>query len=192
MVHTGEKVSVDGIIESGEASIDQASITGEFMPVRKTDGEEVFAGTVVRNGRIIIQAQKVGDQTAVARIIHMVEEASYQKASIQVYADNFSASFIPINFALAAVVYMITRSPIRALNMLIIDYSCGVRLSTATALSASICNAARNGILIKGSNYIEMLSKSDTLILDKTGTITEGKAQVVTIVPTGTVIRNKT
>ncbi len=186
MVHTGEKISVDGVIESGEALIDQASITGEFMPVRKTVGEEVFAGTVVRNGRIIIQARQVGDQTAVARIIHMVEEASYQKASIQAYADNFSASFIPVNFGLAAVVYMITRSPIRALNMLIIDYSCGVRLSTATALSASICNAAQNGILIKGSNYIEMLSKSDTLILDKTGTITEGKAQVVSIVPTGT------
>lgn len=183
MVHTGEKISVDGIIESGEASIDQASITGEFLPVRKVAGEPAFAGTVMRNGRVIIRAEKVGDQTAVARIIHMVEEAAYQKASIQAYADNFSASFIPVNFALAMIVYFVTKSPTRALNMLIIDYSCGVRLSTATALSASICTAARNGILIKGSNYIEMLSKSDTLILDKTGTITEGKAQVVSVVP---------
>ena len=183
MVHTGEKISVDGIVESGEASVDQASITGEFMPMRKLAGDEVFAGTVVKSGRIIIRAEKVGDQTAVARIINMVEEASYRKASIQAYADNFSASFIPVNFGLALLVYAITKSPTRALNMLIIDYSCGVRLSTATALSASICTAARNGILIKGSNYIEMLSKSDTLILDKTGTLTEGKAQVVSVVP---------
>ncbi|MBD3307928.1 heavy metal translocating P-type ATPase [candidate division KSB3 bacterium] len=183
MVNTGEKISVDGIVESGEASVDQASITGEFLPVRKFAGDEVYAGTVMKNGRLIIRAEKVGDQTAVARIVHMVEEAAYRKASIQAYADNFSANFIPVNFGLALLVYFITKSPTRALNMLIIDYSCGVRLSTAPALSASICTAARNGILIKGSNYIEMLSKSDTLILDKTGTITEGKAQVVSIIP---------
>lgn len=183
MVHTGEKISVDGIVESGEAAVDQASITGEFLPVRKVSGNEVFAGTVVKSGRLVIRAEKVGDQTAVARIIHMVEEAAHRKASIQAYADNFSANFIPVNFVLSLIVYLVTKNASRALNMLIIDYSCGVRLSTATALSASVCTAARNGILIKGSNYIEMLSKSDTLILDKTGTLTEGKAQVVSIVP---------
>ncbi len=181
MAYTGEKISVDGTVEQGEAAVDQASITGEFLPLRKTSGDPVFAGTVVKSGLLTIRAEKVGDQTAVARIVHLVEEASHRKASIQAFADRFSAQFIPLNFALSAIVFLITRKPTRALNMLIIDYSCGVRLSTATALSAAICTAARNGILVKGSNYLEMLADTDTLILDKTGTLTEGKPQVVSM-----------
>ena len=183
IAHTGEKISVDGEVESGEASVDQASITGEFMPQLKEKGMEVFAGTVVKSGEIKIRADKVGDQTAIARIIHLVEEASHSKATIQAFADRFSAQFIPFNFALALIVYLVTKKSSRALNMLIIDYSCGARLSTATALSAAICNAARKGILIKGSNIIEMLNEADTLILDKTGTLTEGKPQVISIIP---------
>ncbi len=148
MVHTGEKISVDGVVESGEAAVDQASITGEYMPLRKAETDQVFAGTVVKSGRLVIRAVKVGDQTAVARIVHMVEEATHRKANIQTIADRFSAQFIPVNFLLAFIVYLVTGKSSRALNMLIIDYSCGVRLSTATALSASICTAARNGILV--------------------------------------------
>lgn len=182
-VHSGEKISVDGTIFSGEAAIDQSSITGEFLPARKTDGEQIFAGTVVKSGHIVVQAQKVGDQTAISRIVHLVEEAAHHKASIQTFADKFSGQFLLFNFALAALVYAITRSTTRALNMLIIDYSCGVRLSTATAFSAAICTAARHGVLIKGSNYIELLDRADTLILDKTGTLTEGKPQVMSILP---------
>ncbi len=183
MVHTGEKISVDGQVESGEGAIDQASITGEFMPLRKTAGDEVFAGTVVKSGRIVVRAQRVGDQTAVARIVHLVEEATHRKANVQSIADRTSAQLIPVNFMLAGIVYLVTGSAGRALNMLIIDYSCGIRLSTATALSASICTAARNGILIKGSNYLELLSEADTLIFDKTGTMTEGRPQVTSVMP---------
>jgi cation-transporting P-type ATPase C len=179
---TGEKISVDGVIESGEAAVDQASITGEFMPAVKTPGEEVFAGSVVKTGSVVVRAEKVGDQTAVARIVHMVEEASLHKAPIQLFADRFSAAFIPANFGLSALVYGITRSTERALNMLIIDYSCGVRLSTATALSAAIFAGARHGILIKGGNYLELMDNADTLILDKTGTLTEGRPEVLDIV----------
>jgi len=181
VAQTGEKISVDGQIESGDATVDQSSITGEYMPVRKASGEKAFAGTVIKSGRLVIRADKVGDETTVARIIHMVEEATHRKATIQSYADRISAQFIPINFILAFVVWLVTKNPIRALNMLIIDYSCGVRLSTATALTSSIGLAARHGILIKGSNYLEMLEAADTLILDKTGTLTEGKPKVVSI-----------
>ena len=131
----------------------------------------------------MIRAVKVGDQTAVARIVHMVEEATHRKANIQTIADRFSAQFIPINFLLALIVYLVTGKSSRALNMLIIDYSCGVRLSTATALSASICTAARNGILIKGSNYLELLAEADTLIFDKTGTMTVGRPEVISVIP---------
>ena len=130
-----------------------------------------------------ISATKVGDETAVSRIVHLVEEAAHRKATIQAFADRFSAHFIPVNFGLAGLVYAATRRPDRALNMLIIDYSCGVRLSTATALSAAIATAARNGILIKGSNYLEMLAEADTIVLDKTGTVTEGRPQVTSVIP---------
>ena len=181
LVQTGEKVSVDGVIEKGSAVIDQSSITGEYMPVTKKTGEEVFAGTIIKSGSITVKAEKVGDERTVSRIIKLVEDASFNKADIQSYADTFSAQLIPLNFLLAGIVYFSTRNVQKALSMLVIDYSCGIRLSTATAFSAAINTAAKNGILIKGSNYLEELSKSDTVIFDKTGTITEGKPKIQTL-----------
>lgn len=181
LVQTGEKISVDGTIEKGEAIIDQSAITGEYMPVTKKAGEEVFAGTLLKSGNITVKAEKVGDDRTASRIIKLVEDAAFNKADIQSYADTFSAQLIPLNFLLAGIVYVSTKNLQKALSMLVIDYSCGIRLSTATAFSASINTAAKNGILIKGSNYLEELSRSDTVIFDKTGTITEGKPKIQTL-----------
>ena len=181
VVQTGEKISVDGKIIRGEALIDQSSITGEYMPVKKSVGEEVYAGTIIKNGNISIVAEKVGDDRTVSRIIKLVEDANSNKADIQNYADTFSAQLIPLNFILAGIVYASTRSITKAMSMLVIDYSCGIRLSTAVAFSAAINTAAKNGILVKGSNFIEELSKAETVIFDKTGTITEGKPKVQSI-----------
>jgi cation-transporting P-type ATPase C len=183
MVHTGEKICVDGVVERGAATVDQASITGEFLPLEKAIGDMVFAGTVVKGGTIVVRAERVGDKTAAARIIHLVEEAAKRKAPIQMFADKFSARFIPVNFLLTAVVWLVTRDVQRALNMLIIDYSCGVRLSTATAIAAAISASARQGVLIKGGQYIELLANVDTLVLDKTGTLTVGRPQVAEVRP---------
>ena len=181
VVQTGEKISVDGKIIRGEALIDQSSITGEYMPIKKSVGEEVYAGTIIKNGNISIIAEKVGDDRTVSRIIKLVEDANSNKADIQNYADTFSAQLIPLNFILAGIVYASTRSLTKAMSMLVIDYSCGIRLSTAVAFSAAINTAAKNGILVKGSNFIEELSKAETVIFDKTGTITEGKPKVQSI-----------
>jgi len=181
VVQTGEKISVDGKIIRGEALIDQSSITGEYMPIKKSEGEEVYAGTIIKNGNISIIAEKVGDDRTVSRIIKLVEDANSNKADIQNYADTFSAQLIPLNFILAGIVYASTRSITKAMSMLVIDYSCGIRLSTAVAFSAAINTAAKNGILVKGSNFIEELSKAETVIFDKTGTITEGKPKVQSI-----------
>ena len=181
VVQTGEKISVDGKIIKGEALIDQSSITGEYMPLKKSEGETVYAGTIVKNGNISILAEKVGDDRTVSRIIKLVEDANFNKADIQNYADTFSAQLIPLNFILAGIVYASTRSITKAMSMLVIDYSCGIRLSTAVAFSAAINTAAKNGILVKGSNFIEELSKAETVIFDKTGTITEGKPKVQSI-----------
>lgn len=180
-VQTGEKISVDGIIVKGEASIDQSPITGEYLPATKMVDERVFAGTIIKSGAITIKTERVGDTTAVSRIIKLVEDASFNKAAIQSYADKISTKLIPLNFTFALLVYLFTKNLQKSLSMLVIDYSCGIRLSTATALSSCINTAAKNGILIKGSNYIEEMSNIDTLILDKTGTLTEGNPRVQTM-----------
>ncbi len=183
VVHTGEIISVDGYVEKGSSLVDESSITGEFMPKERKVNDKVFAGSSVKSGTITVFAEKIKEETAAAKIIHMVEEASQYKAQVQNMADRFSAQLIPLNFALGTIVYLITGSPVRALNMLVIDYSCGIRLSTATALTAAISTGARNGILIKGSNYLEMLAETETLIFDKTGTLTEGNPEVKSIIP---------
>ena len=176
-VHTGEKIAVDGVIASGVAVIDQSAITGEFVPVEKRAGDEVFAGTVVKSGNIQVKANKVGDQTVVARIVGMVEASELKKAPIQRYADKFSNYLVPLNFLLCLSVWLVTHNAQKALKMLVIDYSCGIKLSTATAFSAAI----KQGVLIKGGAYIEQMSGANTVLLDKTGTVTEGKPKVVSM-----------
>lgn len=183
VVHSGEKICADGEIVSGRAVINQSSITGEFEPVSREKGGRVFAGTLVVDGTITCRAESAGENTTVSKIIKMVEDAGSKKAAVQNYADKFSSALVPLNIFLAGLVYAVTRDMNRALNMLIIDYSCGIKLSTAAALSAAINTAARQGVLIKGSSVIESLSNADTLILDKTGTLTEGKPCVESVVP---------
>ena len=180
-VHTGEKIAVDGTVVSGSAVVDQSAITGEFVPAERHAGDEVFAGTVVKNGNIRIEARKVGDQTVVSRIVGMVEASELKKAPIQRYADRFSNYLVPLNFLLSLTVGLVTRNPQKALKMLVIDYSCGIKLSTATAFSAAINAAVKQGILIKGGTYIEQMSEANTVLLDKTGTITEGRPRVVSL-----------
>ena len=181
-VHTGEKISVDGRVVSGAAVVDQSPITGEFVPVEKREGDEVFAGTVVKSGNLHVQAAKVGDQTVISRIVGMVEASELKKAPIQRYADRFSNYLVPLNFLLCLSVWLVTRNPQKALKMLVIDYSCGIKLSTATAFSAAINTAVRQGVLIKGGTFIEQMSRANTVLLDKTGTITEGKPRIVSAV----------
>ncbi len=180
-VHTGEKILVDGVVSAGSAVVDQSAITGEFVPAERHAGDQVFAGTVVKNGNIRIEVSKVGDQTVVSRIVGMVEASELKKAPIQRYADRFSNYLVPLNFLLSLTVGLVTRSPQKALKMLVIDYSCGIKLSTATAFSAAINSAVKQGILIKGGAYIEQMSEANTVLLDKTGTITEGKPKIVSM-----------
>ena len=180
-VHTGEKISVDGKVVYGAAVVDQSSITGEFVPVEKREGDEVFAGTVVKSGSIRVQAVKVGDQTVISRIVGMVEASELKKAPIQRYADRFSNYLVPLNFLLCLSVWLVTKNPQKALKMLVIDYSCGIKLSTATAFSAAINTAVKQGVLIKGGTFIEQISSANTVLLDKTGTITEGKPRIVSM-----------
>lgn len=177
-VHLGEKICVDGSVVSGNAAINQASITGESNPAIKQEKSPVYAGSVIEAGDLVIRVEKVGADTSLAQIIHLVEEAQTRRAPVQNFADKMANLLVPISFIGAAIVYGATKDWQRVLNLLFIDFSCGLKLSTATAISAAIGVAARKGILIKGGNYIENLADIDTVVLDKTGTITMGVPQI--------------
>lgn len=176
--HTGEKIVIDGRIIRGDAAINQASITGESNPAMKHKGMPVYAGSVVEAGELVIAVEKVGKDTSLAHIVHLVEEAQTRKAPVQNFADQMANFLVPISFLGAAIVYGATRDWQRVLNLLFIDFSCGLKLSTATAISAAIGAAAKRGILVKGGNYIEALAETDTVVLDKTGTLTVGVPQI--------------
>ncbi len=178
VIHTGEKITVDGEVISGQSLVDQSSTTGEFLPIVSKTGDNVFAGSLVKSGVITVKTLKVGDDTVVSRIVNMVENVASQQAPIQQYADQFSNYLVPLNFLAAFAVYAVTKSTNSALKMLVIDYSCGIKLSTATAFSAAINAGVKQGILIKGGAYLERMSGANTIIFDKTGTITEGKPTV--------------
>ena len=176
--HMGEKIVIDGHVISGDAAINQASITGESNPAMKHAGAAVYAGTVVEAGNLVIKVEKVGKDTSLAHIVHLVEEAQTRKAPVQNFADQMANFLVPVSFLGAAIVYGATRDWQRVLNLLFIDFSCGLKLSTATAISAAIGAAAKRGILVKGGNYIEALAETDTVVLDKTGTLTIGVPQI--------------
>lgn len=177
-VHTGEKIVVDGRVLDGNAAVNQSSITGESNPAMKKVKSPVYAGSVVEAGSLTIAVEKVGKDTSLAHIVHLVEEAQTRKAPVQNFADQMANLLVPVSFIGAAVVYGATRDWQRVLNLLFIDFSCGLKLSTATAISAAIGAAAKRGILVKGGNYIESLAETDTVVLDKTGTLTVGIPQI--------------
>lgn len=177
-VHTGEKICVDGHVRRGNAAVNQSSITGESNPAIKGTAAPVYAGSVLEAGELEIQVEKVGKDTSLAHIIHLVEEAQTRKAPVQNFANRMANLLVPVSFLGAAIVYGATRDWQRVLNLLFIDFSCGLKLSTATAISAAIGMSAQKGILVKGGNYIEALAETDTVVLDKTGTITLGVPQI--------------
>jgi len=181
-VYTGQRIPADGRIEKGTATINQASITGESMPVIKNVGDPVYAGTVLLAGDIRIRAEQVGADTAVGRLIKRVEEAQELRAPIQTIGERFSNRFVPFSFVLAGTVLAITGDVNRALTMLLIACPCAAGMATPTAVSAAIGNGAKRGILIKGGTHLEAAAALDTIVFDKTGTLTVGLPTVERVV----------
>jgi cation-transporting P-type ATPase C len=184
-VYTGEKIPVDGPVEAGQATINEAPITGESMPVFRNPGDRVFAGTLVEAGWVHVRAEQVGDATAVGRLIRRVEEARELKAPIETIGATFSRRFVPASFILAGLVFLITRDVRRSVTMLVVACPCAAGLATPTAISATIGNAARRGVLIKGGTSLEAAANLDTVIFDKTGTLTTGRPRVARVVASG-------
>ena len=172
VVFTGEKIPVDGVVTQGHGIVDESSITGEYMPKEIGKAGQVYGGSILQNGQLIVLVEKVGNDTAISRIVKLLEEAQEKRAPIQNMADNLAEKMVPVSFGLALLTFFITRNVHRAMNMLIIDFVCEIKLSTATAFYASIGKVAKKGAIVKGSNHIEEMAKLETVILDKTGTIT--------------------
>ena len=192
-VRPGEGVPVDGVVEEGQTAIDESMVTGESMPVSKSAGARVAAGTINQTGAIIIRADKVGRDTMLARIVQMVADAQRSRAPIQRLADRVSGLFVPaviivalVAFAVWAVVGPEPRlayALVAAVTVLIIACPCALGLATPMSIMVGVGRGAQAGVLIKNAEALERLEKVNTLVVDKTGTLTEGKPSVVAIEP---------
>ena len=192
-VRPGEKVPVDGVVEEGRSSVDESLVTGESMPVTKSPDDSVIGGTINQTGALILRAERVGRDTMLARIVQMVAEAQRSRAPIQRVADRVAAWFVPavILIAVAAFVVWATVGPeprlahalIVAVSVLIIACPCALGLATPMSIMVGVGRGASLGVLIKNAEALEVMEKVDTLVVDKTGTLTEGKPSVTAIVP---------
>ncbi len=191
IVKSGERIPVDGEVVSGRASVNQASISGESMPVAKAKGSEVYAGTLTELGALELKTTKVGDSTTLGQIVHLVEEAEENRAPIVRIADRYAKYFTPFILSIAVIVYLITREPIYAVAVLIVACPCALVMATPTAVIAGVANGARRGILIKGGARLEAAGRVTAVALDKTGTITLGDPQVIKVVPFEGVLEKK-
>ena len=194
LVKPGAKIPVDGDITEGFTSVDESMLTGESMPVDKKVGDSVFAATINKNGLIRFRATKVGDNTALAQIIKLIEDAQQSKAPIAQMADIVSGYFVPTVFVIAIAsfaLWMLSGETLSFsltifVSVLVIACPCALGLATPTAIMVGTGKGAENGILIKGGEALETTHKINTIIFDKTGTITEGKPTVTDIITTGT------
>jgi len=180
-VRPGEKIPVDGVIQKGRASVNQAAITGESIPVGKDIGDEVFSGTILESGYLELEARKVGEDTTFSHILELVEEAQDEKARTQQFLEKFSRYYTPGIMITALVVFLITFDVRLSLTLLVIACPGALVISAPVSIVSGIGNGARNGVLIKGGEILEQAGKVGTIAFDKTGTLTRGEPSVTGI-----------
>jgi P-type Cu+ transporter len=182
VVRPGEQIPVDGDVVDGYATVDQASITGESMPVEVSEGSRVFASTIAQLGSLRVRTDRVGADSTFGRIVQMVEDAEAHRAQVQRVADRFAAYYLPVVMLIAAATYIFRRDPLATVAVLVVACSCSFALATPIAILASVGAAARKGLLVKGGKYLEALARADVVLLDKTGTLTSGRPRVTDVV----------
>jgi Cd2+/Zn2+-exporting ATPase len=190
LVRPGERIAADGIVRSGRSDVDQAAITGESVPVTKTVGDEVFAGTIAQGGSLVVDVSRRADETMLARIVRLVEEAQEERAPAQHFIDRFAHPYT-IGVVLATVLVAVVPPWLfgvawndafyRAMTLLVVASPCALVISTPSAILSGIANGARHGILFKGGAYLDLAGSIDTVAFDKTGTLTLGRPHLVAI-----------
>jgi len=183
IVRPGEQIPVDGQVIAGQATIDQAAITGESMPVDVGPGAQVFAATFARLGSLRVRTMRVGADTTFGRVITLVEEAESNRADMQRLGDRFATWYLPVVVIVATLTFALSQNAIATAAVLVVACSCSFALATPIAVVASIGASAKRGLLIKGGKYIEALAQADVLLVDKTGTLTLGQPQITDVVP---------
>ncbi|MFL5338962.1 MAG: copper-translocating P-type ATPase, partial [Gemmataceae bacterium] len=195
-VRPGEKIPVDGVVAEGQSSVDESLLTGEPIPVSKEPGAAVTAGTVNGTGSLLIKAKRVGDETLLAGIVRLVSAAQRSRPPIQRLADHVAGFFVPVVVAASALTFLgwavlgpadggLSRGLINAVAVLIIACPCALGLATPLAVMVGVGRGAQVGVLVRDAAALETLAKADTLVLDKTGTLTEGRPRIVAIKPIG-------
>lgn len=178
VVRPGERIPVDGEVVDGQATVNQAAITGESMPVEVESGAQVFAATIAQLGSLRVRAKRVGTDTTFGRVITLVEEAESHKADVQRLADKVAGYYLPVVIGVALLTFALSRNPLATAAVLLVACSCAFAMATPIAMLASIGAAAKQGLLIKGGKYLELLARADVLLLDKTGTVTLGRPRL--------------
>ena len=181
LVRAGEKMPVDGTVVAGDAAVNEASITGESVPIDKTVGGSVLAGTLVESGALDVRTDKVGADTMFARIVALVEQAQSEEAPVQKLTDRVAAWLLPLVFVFLLIVYLVTHDVRKIVTLLIFTSPAELGLATPMVMLAAIARAAKLGILVKGGLYLEQLARVDVLVFDKTGTLTSGRPQVSSV-----------
>ncbi|MDO4962407.1 MAG: heavy metal translocating P-type ATPase [Eubacteriales bacterium] len=181
VVRTGNMIPCDGKVVSGESSINQASITGESMPVVKTVGGYVYAGTIVEEGECIIAVDKVSGSARYDRIVKMIEESEKLKSAAESSAANLADKLVPYSFLGTGLTWLITRNVTKAISCLMVDFSCALKLAMPIAVLSAMKECSTNNITVKGGKYLEAIAQADTIVFDKTGTLTNSQPRVVSV-----------
>lgn len=183
-VRTGMSICIDGVVERGCAMVNQATLTGEPLAVERTVGDDVFAGTVVEDGDVLVRVRANTSQTKLRSIVSLVEAADSLKSEGQSRMENLANKIVPWNFLLAGLVALTTRSLVKTSAALMVDYSCALKLTGSIAVMTAMSNAAKAGVMVKGAKYFEAFAKADTIVFDKTGTLTEAQPKLARVIPT--------
>jgi Cd2+/Zn2+-exporting ATPase/Cu+-exporting ATPase len=183
LVNPGGRIPVDGTVIAGHSFVDQARITGESMPLEKTVGAAVFAGSINQSGALEIRAERIGRDTSYGKIIEAVEQAERSRAPVQRLADRLAGYLVYFALGAAVLTYLLTHNSRATISVIIVAGACGIAAGTPLAILGGIGRAARAGAIVKGGLYLEQLGKVDTVVLDKTGTLTYGQPELRTLVP---------
>ena len=190
-IHMGDMIPVDGKIVDGEGMINESSMTGEPLAVHKDIGKTVNAGTVLEEGNIVIEVYSVDQDTRLNNIVELIENSENLKAETESKAVELANSLVPYSFVLTFLTYLFTRDSTKALSVLMVDFSCAIKLTTPLSIISAMREASDNRMMIKGGKFIEKFATADTIVFDKTGTLTHASPKVVDVIPTGNYTRDE-